>query len=79
MDGSTRIADVAERLVAANGLASTGGGPITIVQGRLEQLPSLPVEQVCRHFNSFYLTPYSVGCGASQSGQLFSSNQVSGA
>ncbi|DBB07799.1 hypothetical protein WJX82_004343 [Trebouxia sp. C0006] len=46
VDGSTRIADVAERLVAANGLASTGGGPVTIVQGRLEQLPSLPVEQV---------------------------------
>lgn len=47
VDGSTRIADVAERLVAANGLASSGGGPITIMRGRLEQLPSLPVEQVC--------------------------------
>ncbi|KAA6424424.1 MAG: putative arginine N-methyltransferase 3-like [Trebouxia sp. A1-2] len=46
VDGSTRIADVAERLVAANGLASSGGGPITIMRGRLEQLPSLPVEQV---------------------------------
>ncbi len=79
MDGSTRIADVAERLVAANGLASTGGGPVTIVQGRLEQLPSLPVEQVCSHFIPFHVTPYSLGCGASQSGQLFSSNQVSGA
>ncbi len=66
---------MAERLVAANGLASTGGGPITIVQGRLEQLPSLPVEQVCS-FISFHLRPYSLGCGASQSAQLLSASQV---
>ena len=47
MDGSARIAAVAKRLVAANGMADSDGGPITVLQGRLEELSSLPVEQVC--------------------------------
>ena len=46
VDGSARIADVAERLVAANRLAESQGAPIIIVQGRLEQLTELPVQQV---------------------------------
>ena len=47
MDGSTRIADVAKRLVAANGMADSDGGSVTVLQGRLEELPNLPVDQVC--------------------------------
>ena len=46
VDGSTRIADVAKRLVAANGMADSDGGSITVLQGRLEELPSLPIDQV---------------------------------
>ncbi len=46
VDGSERIAGMAKRIVAANGLASEQGGPISILSGRLEALASLPVEQV---------------------------------
>lgn len=46
VDGSERIAGVAKRLVAANNLAAEQGGPISVVQGRLEQLAKLPVEKV---------------------------------
>ena len=46
MDGSERIAQVAQRLVDANGLSQAGGGPVTILQGRLEQLADLPVDKV---------------------------------
>ena len=46
VDGSTRVADVAKRLVAANGMADSDGGSITVLQGRLEELPNLPVDQV---------------------------------
>lgn len=46
VDGSERIAEVAERLVSANGLGQSQGGPISIKQGRLEQLASLPAEKV---------------------------------
>ena len=46
VEGSERIARVAERLVEANGLSPAQGGPVTIVQGRLEQLPGLPVDKV---------------------------------
>ena len=37
---------MAKRIVAANGLASEQGGPITILSGRLEALLSLPVDKV---------------------------------
>ena len=46
MDGSERIAEVAERLVSANRLGEGQGGAISIVQGRLEQLAALPAEKV---------------------------------
>ncbi|KAK9825550.1 hypothetical protein WJX74_005515 [Apatococcus lobatus] len=46
VDGSDRIAGMAKRIVAANGLAAEQGGPITILSGRLEALPSLPVDKV---------------------------------
>lgn len=46
VDGSERIAEVAEQLVSANGLGKGEGGPISIVQGRLEQLANLPAEKV---------------------------------
>lgn len=46
VDGSERIAAVAKRLVTANKLASEQGGAITVLQGRLEQLAELPVNQV---------------------------------
>ena len=50
VDGSERIAAVAKQLVTANRLSDDQQGPITIVQGRLEQLVNLPIEQVgCRH------------------------------
>ena len=58
VDGSTRIAAVAKRLVAANGMADSDGGSITVLQGRLEELPSLPVEQVCALSGSLLGIPH---------------------
>ena len=62
VDGSERIADVAKRLVAANNLAAEQGGPISVVQGRLEQLSNLPVDKV-----SCCTTYYMSCCIASSS------------
>lgn len=52
VDGSERIAKVAERLVQANGLSQAQGGPVTILQGRLEQLSSLAVDKVALFLHS---------------------------
>lgn len=67
MDGSERIAEVAERLVSANGLGQSQGGPISIKQGRLEQLASLPAEKVLLvthigHNCAFYDGGQKPGC-----------------
>lgn len=46
IDGSTRIAGLAQQIVRANGLAAETGGPISIVAGRVEEINRLPVEKV---------------------------------
>ena len=42
-------ADASPQICKANGYSSDTGGPMTVVHGKLEELPGLPagVEQVC--------------------------------
>ena len=43
IDGSEQIAGFARSIVAVNGLAAAGGGPITIVSSKVEELAALPL------------------------------------
>lgn len=42
MDGSTRIAGFAKRIVELNGHGPGGSGKISVVVGKVEELPELP-------------------------------------
>lgn len=41
------MAKAAESIVAENRLGSSQGGPITVLSGRIEDLQTLPMQQVC--------------------------------
>lgn len=40
------MADFARKIVAENGMGAEAGGPITVLSGRIEDIDSLPVQQV---------------------------------
>jgi protein arginine N-methyltransferase 3 len=42
VDGSARIAAVARRICADNGVGAEGGGPVTVVSSRVEAMEALP-------------------------------------
>ena len=41
------MAKAAESIVEENRLGSSQGGPITVLSGRIEDLQTLPMQQVC--------------------------------
>ena len=47
VEGSQRMAKAAESIVEENRLGSSQGGPITVLSGRIEDLQTLPMQQVC--------------------------------
>ena len=47
VEGSPRMAKAAESIVEDNRLGSSQGGPITVLSGRIEDLQTLPMQQVC--------------------------------
>eukprot|EP00798_Chlamydomonas_sp_ICE-L_P012753 gene12753-16003_t len=46
IDGSKRIADYAKKICALNGYCSESGGPMSIVQGKVEEIQDMPVDKV---------------------------------
>ena len=47
VEGSQRMAKAAETIVEENRLGSSQGSPITVLSGRIEDLQTLPMHQVC--------------------------------